>query len=1195
MKKIILIYFFLFKYLFSATLINPDSWQISPYKTYVQSTDSGLVKLKAISAFAETDGHKYLTIYVKKEDDSDFTKDGTIYLNFANGARVSRAYQAGNNFGMIAVGYDKVGTYYPYSDIAQGTAQLTVQTGDGATIHFPEFTISALDPININAYTITSMGTYVKNNQIYQKFRMSFSLSKQPIVIKIETDAGGEYYFLKSGQVQTKESFIDSWTYSTDKRSWDIDFSIKQENTYQNKYFKLIVQDYRAKNSNELIDSKQHNFTVAAIENTQIDSFTISTQNEDSNFQYFNANVNISAIPKTFKIESYDGDICQRTYLFYENGEHINQVYDCKGNIINTDITDVFTNIEPLNNNQTWNLSFHVKKTSSVQSKTFKAIAVGYNDNAFGKETTFYVNKETIDDPLNIISYSITPIEDTPSYQKFKIFIDLSQKPKVLSLKSDQGTVYTFYQNDTLVKYIDWQNKPTEFDQIFTSVNKQDTDAKRWDIEFIIYKDSNIQNKNFTLVAQDSRATDADSLVDKQTISYQVDPKEPTPTEALSKIRAILKQSNVLNNFNLDDDNLYTHHLSRAEATLLLFEFLKLKDPNFTLPYSLELYNNTFADLNENSDIFHAVTTLANYKGYDSTTVLTKRFGVFNPLQNTSRFEFVKMVIEAFDILKTSDDSRIQNYQDYNTLTADAKVYFATAVKENIIQGDSNQLLPYEGLTIFQGLTILQRLIDKPITVREEDFETPDITNIDHQGTQIGLISDIQMYDPDITPIHIETVTSTKADDCVKLSISATKDINAYENYIWYTNFGYFQNISSNNKEVLFCPSTRQPNTDYQIEIIANDGYMNFDEYHYTINKETFLYHENIADTHANELNFNILLSENSSILKENMKHTISKQGSLYKDGIKIGLEKVSVTLENNGQVVWINHVNWDTDTITFWVPSIPEFYGKRVTVTVEYGTNAYFETYSYSAIYQPDYIIRGYIEADEEGIYPTSININGHAVYVNSGQFLFTADKAGRYTIDAGRTYTNVSVELTDEQPVQYVSLSYIDLDYDNDGIENDKDTHPYDGTISEDSDNDGYLDIDDAFPNNPSEWKDTDNDGIGDNMDNDNDNDGYYDGIDAFPYNPTEWLDTDNDGTGDNIDEDDDNDGIKDTDEIRWNLDPKDPTDAQEDFDGDGIKNVDEIEAGSDIWNPHEAKKPIRVTPIVVDTIISVVPTQP
>jgi len=60
--------------------------------------------------------------------------------------------------------------------------------------------------------------------------------------------------------------------------------------------------------------------------------------------------------------------------------------------------------------------------------------------------------------------------------------------------------------------------------------------------------------------------------------------------------------------------------------------------------------------------------------------------------------------------------------------------------------------------------------------------------------------------------------------------------------------------------------------------------------------------------------------------------------------------------------------------------------------------------------------------------------------------------------------------------------------------------------------------------------------------------------------------YNDFDNDGIPDVYDDDDDNDGIPDWCEIRYGLDPFDPSDADDDPDGDGLTNLEECLAGTD-----------------------------
>ena len=226
----------------------------------------------------------------------------------------------------------------------------------------------------------------------------------------------------------------------------------------------------------------------------------------------------------------------------------------------------------------------------------------------------------------------------------------------------------------------------------------------------------------------------------------------------------------------------------------------------------------------------------------------------------------------------------------------------------------------------------------------------------------------------------------------------------------------------------------------------------------------------------------------------------------------------------------------------------------------------------------------------------------NGYQTYTNSTQVNFNTDyevkvAAGilSYFYVEATPHIDLSLEVNDIKiwservfeadtlTNQYLSsnpsgshvpYAYI-TDADGDGVNDDDDFLPYDGTQQFDSDDDGCGDnplgtMGDAFPNDPSECTDTDQDGVGDNADAfpedatetlDTDGDGVGDNADAFPEDATETLDTDGDGVGDNADAfpedatetlDTDGDGVGD------NADafPEDATETL-DSDNDGVGN--------------------------------------
>ena len=106
-------------------------------------------------------------------------------------------------------------------------------------------------------------------------------------------------------------------------------------------------------------------------------------------------------------------------------------------------------------------------------------------------------------------------------------------------------------------------------------------------------------------------------------------------------------------------------------------------------------------------------------------------------------------------------------------------------------------------------------------------------------------------------------------------------------------------------------------------------------------------------------------------------------------------------------------------------------------------------------------------------------------------------------WTRRSGWTVTRM---VSETMPMRSLRMARSGNDSDADGVGDNSDVFPEDGSEWNDSDAD-VGDNSDVFPEDGSEWSDSDGDGVGDNSD-------------VFIENPWEWSDSDGDGVGDNSD---------------------------------------------------------------------------
>lgn len=132
--------------------------------------------------------------------------------------------------------------------------------------------------------------------------------------------------------------------------------------------------------------------------------------------------------------------------------------------------------------------------------------------------------------------------------------------------------------------------------------------------------------------------------------------------------------------------------------------------------------------------------------------------------------------------------------------------------------------------------------------------------------------------------------------------------------------------------------------------------------------------------------------------------------------------------------------------------------------------------------------------------------------------------------------------------------------LDSDGDGVIDEVDAFPYNGSESRDSDGDGVGDNLDFAPGNPYEWQDSDGNGVGDNFD---------------PKGPGRLTDADVDGLPDGVetgctsrsDADSDDDGLLDGREdanLNGKVDPGETDPCLADTDNDGLPDGLELGVG-------------------------------
>lgn len=874
--------------LFSSLMADTNWYVLYNYTFPFTLTDMS----KTYHLYANVQGASFVFNFetIDRENE-EFSQGGKLILQMQGGARVEQQFQKGDTAcTMVVPFYKESNTTIPYSFITPGGAEFWVEFEDGTKAYFPQVEFHHA-PLRIENFSIQK----AKEDKSFEYFTMEINLSTYAGMMKIKTELGNEYYFIKDHMLQSPPPFVVDMNYSSSYQDWHILFRIKKLPRVQQKEFTLIAQDFIASIPDTYIDSQNKSFTVDANETEQPQ-------------------------PPSIDLGSISYDIGSK-YSGISGLDH----YDLN-----------FTN-------GLYGVYVRVKLYDMNNSR----LPDGYS-----------------------VKFAFAPADKNTTLQWHDMRYDL------------------FYQ---VYKYIIPQ-------------------------EYFLQNDTN--DYNYTIAFFNGSGEIIKKL--QGTLHTIIPNKEELKLQDL--IEKLSTQSAVIRRMRLED-NLY-HAIVRADSTLLLYEYLRMKNSAFTLPSPLELYSNPFADVDKDAAYYRALVTLANFKGSDDITVLTKKYGIFNPLQKTTRFQFVKMIIEAFDIPKTSDFSYLDGFGDKDKLQAqDAKIYFSTAIKEGLIQGsEDKKLLPYENLTIFQALTILSRLSSREVDGIEQGFIAPDL-----QETYVQIAGEIparQKIDLAIQPLQIESITTQKQDHCMVLQANIQSDPQASLALQWQCDKGYFVLSSMQGNSILFCPTSRKPKEEYHIDLLANDGYSHFAKKSITIDPTKFSYESNLADDNVSYVQDRLKIEPYTQSLQEGQPFALKKRGSLYKDKLDIGIEKFVVQILYQGEMFDIKNLDISQDTINFIVPSLPKLYGKEVIVRVEAVTNKSDKIWNFQYMYQPSFQISGVVEENGTS-YPSSVYVDGKKVAIDpeDGSFDVALANDGWHQLHIDG-YEDIKVLLNIQHPRQLVTI---------------------------------------------------------------------------------------------------------------------------------------------------------------------------
>ncbi|WP_044413250.1 PPC domain-containing protein [Thiomicrospira microaerophila] len=463
--------------------------------------------------------------------------------------------------------------------------------------------------------------------------------------------------------------------------------------------------------------------------------------------------------------------------------------------------------------------------------------------------------------------------------------------------------------------------------------------------------------------------------------------------------------------------------ITRAEAAVLLDTILVATDEQFNVDISD--VNLPFSDVSSTSDYAASLARLASFVGtVDSEPVFTRTREVFNPLMPITRQEFLKIVLQGFDLpYLNAPNQNISNFQDLSFVADWALNYFKFAVKNEIIIGNNGFLYPRNSITVFEAKEILNRTLKyingNYVHGNLEGFmlaEIPMFANTTLAYVDGGMATSSSVKLDGITVDNIQSGKSTLRISALTTVLDSVSNLTL--DFAWESAYGVFIKVNDAGSVVDFYPTSTSYNKPVHINVMVSDGLGGFDAISAPISSSAL---EPIFNHFKNERldveasDAQVTASINTTIVRSNNKLLLNLEATMGRLGLNYGSERVVVRLEHNNKLIKYLY-SGPAEDISLYIGDYPELYGKELQLKVLVLFNGQLNEQLINFYYYPRYVLHGRVISDD-GSAIDQVSINGDLV---------NTFRNGRFIYQAESTEDELTLSINYGGVDQYVVLNY-------------------------------------------------------------------------------------------------------------------------------------------------------------------------